>query len=36
MKRDINVVFEASIPENYDGYLGPVLFERFVEPCAIW
>jgi hypothetical protein len=27
MKRDVNGVFEGSIPENYDRYLGPVLFE---------
>jgi ubiquinone/menaquinone biosynthesis C-methylase UbiE len=31
MKRDINVVFEGSIPENYDRYLGPVLFEPFAD-----
>jgi ubiquinone/menaquinone biosynthesis C-methylase UbiE len=34
MKRDINVVFEGSIPENYDRYLGPVLFEPFAEDMA--
>ena len=27
MNRDSNVVFEGSIPENYDRYLGPVFFE---------
>jgi ubiquinone/menaquinone biosynthesis C-methylase UbiE len=31
MKRDINVIFEGSIPENYDRYLGPVLFEPFAD-----
>ncbi len=36
MKRDINIVFEGSILQNYNRYLGSVLFERFVEPCAIW
>ena len=34
MKRDINVVFEGSIPENYDRYLGPVLFEPFADDIA--
>jgi len=34
MKRDTNVVFEGSIPENYDRYLGPVLFEPFAEDMA--
>jgi hypothetical protein len=36
MKHDINIVFEDSIPEKYDCYLGPVLFERFIEPFEIW
>jgi ubiquinone/menaquinone biosynthesis C-methylase UbiE len=31
MKRDPNTVFEGSIPENYDRYLGPVLFEPFAQ-----
>jgi ubiquinone/menaquinone biosynthesis C-methylase UbiE len=34
MKRDVNVVFEGSIPENYDRYLGPVLFEPFAVDIA--
>jgi ubiquinone/menaquinone biosynthesis C-methylase UbiE len=34
MKRDINVVFEGSIPENYDRYLGPILFEPFADDMA--
>jgi len=31
VKRDSNVVFEGSIPENYDRYLGPTLFESFAD-----
>jgi len=31
VKRDPNVVFEGSIPENYDRYLGPTLFEPFAH-----
>jgi ubiquinone/menaquinone biosynthesis C-methylase UbiE len=34
MKRDVNVVFEGSIPENYDRYLGPILFEPFADDMA--
>ena len=34
MKRDPNVVFEGAIPENYDRYLGPVLFEPFAKDIA--
>jgi ubiquinone/menaquinone biosynthesis C-methylase UbiE len=34
MKRNVNVVFEGSIPENYDRYLGPVLFEPFADDIA--
>jgi hypothetical protein len=34
MKRHVNVVFEGSIPENYDRYLGPVLFEPFADDVA--
>lgn len=34
MKRDVNVVFEGSIPENYDHYLGPILFEPFADDMA--
>jgi hypothetical protein len=36
MKRDIKVAFEGAISENCDRCWGPVLFERFIEPCAIW
>jgi hypothetical protein len=28
MKRDINVVFEGSMPNNYDRYLGPFCSNR--------
>ena len=31
MKRDPNVIFEGSIPEHYDPYLGPALFESFAK-----
>jgi ubiquinone/menaquinone biosynthesis C-methylase UbiE len=31
VKRDPNLVFEGSVPENYDRYLGPTLFEPFAQ-----
>lgn len=34
MKRDSNVIFEGSIPENYDRYLGPAFFEPFANDIA--
>ena len=34
MKRDPNVIFEGSIPANYDRYLGPALFEPFAKDMA--
>ena len=34
MKRDPNVIFEGSIPANYDRYLGPALFEAFAKDIA--
>ncbi len=34
MKRDPNVIFEGSIPENYDRYLGPAFFEPFAKDMA--
>ena len=34
MKHDPNVVFEGSIPENYDRYLGPAFFEPFAVDMA--
>jgi len=34
VKRDPNVIFEGSIPANYDRYLGPALFEPFAKDMA--
>lgn len=34
MMDDSNVLFRGSIPENYDRYLGPVLFEPFAKDMA--
>jgi ubiquinone/menaquinone biosynthesis C-methylase UbiE len=34
VKRDPNVIFEGPIPENYDRYLGPALFEPFAKDMA--
>lgn len=34
MKRDPNVIFEGSIPENYDRYLGSAFFEPFASDIA--
>jgi ubiquinone/menaquinone biosynthesis C-methylase UbiE len=34
VKRDPNVIFEGPIPENYDRYLGPPLFEPFAMDMA--
>ena len=31
MKPDPNVIFEGSIPENYDRYWGPAFFEPFAK-----
>ena len=31
MERDRNVLFQGAIPENYDRYLGPVIFEPYAE-----
>ncbi|HEU4403432.1 MAG TPA: class I SAM-dependent methyltransferase [Candidatus Polarisedimenticolia bacterium] len=31
---DVNVVFTGSIPENYDRYLGPTLFEPYARDLA--
>jgi ubiquinone/menaquinone biosynthesis C-methylase UbiE len=31
MTHDRNVLFQGAIPENYDRYLGPALFEPFAE-----
>ncbi len=35
MRRDPNVIFEGSIPENYDRYLGPAFFEPFANDAAV-
>jgi ubiquinone/menaquinone biosynthesis C-methylase UbiE len=34
VKHDPNVIFDGSIPENYDRYLGPTLFEPFAKDMA--
>ena len=34
MERDRNVLFQGAIPENYDRYLGPVIFEPFARDMA--
>jgi ubiquinone/menaquinone biosynthesis C-methylase UbiE len=34
MERDRNVVFAGDIPENYDRYLGPVIFEPYAKDLA--
>jgi ubiquinone/menaquinone biosynthesis C-methylase UbiE len=34
VKRDPNVIFEGSIPANYDRYLGPAVFEPFAKDMA--
>jgi ubiquinone/menaquinone biosynthesis C-methylase UbiE len=35
VKRDRNVLFEGAIPENYDRYLGPVIFEPWAEDLVL-
>jgi hypothetical protein len=34
VKSDPNVIFEDSIPGNYDCYLGPAFFEPFAKDMA--
>ena len=34
MERDRNVLFQGTIPKNYDRYLGPVIFEPFARDIA--
>lgn len=34
MERDRNVLFQGAIPENYDRFLGPVIFEPYAEDFA--
>src|SRR5437667_2149458 len=31
MEHDRNVLFQGAVPENYDRYFGPVIFEPWVE-----
>src|SRR5437588_12891721 len=31
MEHDRNVLFQGAVPENYDRYLGPVIFEPWAE-----
>jgi ubiquinone/menaquinone biosynthesis C-methylase UbiE len=31
MERDRNVLFQGAVPENYDRYLGPAIFEPWAE-----
>jgi ubiquinone/menaquinone biosynthesis C-methylase UbiE len=35
VKRDRNVLFEGAIPENYDRYLGPVIFEPWAKDLVL-
>jgi ubiquinone/menaquinone biosynthesis C-methylase UbiE len=35
VEHDRNVLFQGAIPENYDRYLGPVMFERWAEDLAL-
>jgi ubiquinone/menaquinone biosynthesis C-methylase UbiE len=35
VKRDRNVLFQGAIPENYDRYLGPVIFEPWAEDLVL-
>jgi len=34
MGHDRNVLFQGAVPENYDRYLGPVIFEPYAEDLA--
>ena len=34
MEHDRNVLFQGAIPENYDRYLGPVIFEPWAKDLA--
>jgi len=34
MEADRNVLFQGTIPKNYDRYLGPVIFEPFAQDIA--
>jgi hypothetical protein len=35
VKRDRNVLFQGAIPENYDRYLGPVIFEPWAKDLVL-
>jgi ubiquinone/menaquinone biosynthesis C-methylase UbiE len=35
MEHDRNVLFQGAIPENYDRYLGPVIFEPWAEDLVL-
>ena len=35
MEHDRNVLFQGAIPENYDRYLGPVMFEPWAEDLVL-
>ena len=35
MKGDRNVLFQGAVPENYDRYLGPVIFEPWAEDLLL-
>src|SRR5438045_5666318 len=35
MEHDRNVLFQGAIPENYDRYLGPVMFKPWAEDLVL-
>ena len=35
MEHDRNVLFQGAVPENYDRYLGPVIFEPWAEDLVL-
>jgi ubiquinone/menaquinone biosynthesis C-methylase UbiE len=35
MERNRNVLFQGAVPENYDRYLGPVIFEPWAEDLVL-
>ena len=35
MEHDRNVLFRGEIPENYDRYLGPVIFQPWAKDLAL-
>ena len=36
MAHDRNVLFQGAIPENYDRYLGPVIFKPWAKDLVLW